>query len=284
MLSTTFDGSYGFKSGTSMAAPHVVGCFALALAAGVTDPRAAIPLGTTPPMERGMNLGHGVIDAVKMATGGQEPVYNRLVTLDGRLSTDDGIITKYEWAFQQGEPLVDLGKSLVEHGYAADGVFQVTLRVTDDGTPPLQSTIMKDVTIQDPLPNRPPVAEFTAELTGARPFQIRATSSSSDPDGDTMVYEWDFNYGTSPGNFLTSVPVHTHTYAGPGTFEIAHRVTDSKGLVSDIVFQTIVVPVPNSPPLANFSVSNTPTSPPPPPPPPTDDAPLAVFTIQDAPA
>jgi subtilisin len=70
--STLPNNTYGNLSGTSMASPHVAGVFALAVAAGITDPRSIIPR-STDRGNRDADYGFGVIDADKMVRGGEDP-------------------------------------------------------------------------------------------------------------------------------------------------------------------------------------------------------------------
>ena len=95
-----------------MAAPHVAGCFALAIASGVADPRAAIPESTDRTI-RTPELGYGVIDAAKIVLGGGLPVFNRMVTFDGRSSHDpEGGALTYEWSFNSADDFTDFGTPL----------------------------------------------------------------------------------------------------------------------------------------------------------------------------
>ena len=74
--------------------------------------------------------------------------------------------------------------------------------------------------------NNPPVADFTATPTsGSTPLIVQVDASgSSDPDGDSIRYLWDFGDGdTAIG--LTS----NHTYDTAGTFTIRLTVTDTEG-------------------------------------------------------
>src|SRR2546428_13729516 len=64
--------------------------------------------------------------------------------------------------------------------------------------------------------NRPPAASFTATpASGTAPLSVSFNAgSSSDPDGDSLTYAWDFGDGSPAG---TGVSVN-HTYQAGGSF------------------------------------------------------------------
>jgi len=76
--------------------------------------------------------------------------------------------------------------------------------------------------VEVPEPNGTPVAELT--VTQAGNTVTVDGSSSTDPDGTIVDYEWDFGDGT-----VSSGSQVTHTYAEAGTYVIALAVTDSQG-------------------------------------------------------
>ncbi|MBU1179742.1 S8 family peptidase [Patescibacteria group bacterium] len=65
VLSTTNDGGYGVKNGTSMATPHVVGVAALMVSAGVTDVRGTLTATAEDlgPVGFDNSYGYGLVDA-----------------------------------------------------------------------------------------------------------------------------------------------------------------------------------------------------------------------------
>lgn len=93
--------------------------------------------------------------------------------------------------------------------------------------------------------NRAPVAVATANPTsGLSPLQVAFDGSkSTDPDNDTLTYEWDFTDG-SPKSTVAK-PTHTFTSAQPKVFNVKLTVRDSKGGSNST---TIPIDVGNTPP------------------------------------
>lgn len=88
--------------------------------------------------------------------------------------------------------------------------------------------------------NNPPHALFTANpSSGSAPLVVQFDASeSSDPDGDTLQYHWDFGDGTSDSGVSTT---HTYGEAQTGrTVTVVLTVTDEHG-VSDSSDTNIVL-------------------------------------------
>ena len=71
-------------------------------------------------------------------------------------------------------------------------------------------------------PNQPPVADFTATVTG---MTVAFLDASTDADGTVASRSWDFGDG-SPASTATSP---SHTYAAGGTYSVTLTVTDNDG-------------------------------------------------------
>ncbi|MCB2205824.1 PKD domain-containing protein [bacterium] len=71
--------------------------------------------------------------------------------------------------------------------------------------------------------NTPPVASFTATpSSGDAPLQVSFDASTSDdPDGSIVAYDWDFGDGSTGSGMLIS-----HTYQNGGTYTATLTVTD----------------------------------------------------------
>ena len=81
--------------------------------------------------------------------------------------------------------------------------------------------------------NHAPTAAFTTSVSD---LTVSVTDGSSDPDGDTLSYAWDFGDGTTS----TSASPDPHTYTAGGTYTVKLTVTDPGGL-SDTVSHDVTV-------------------------------------------
>jgi len=79
-----------------------------------------------------------------------------------------------------------------------------------------------------PVPNQPPIANFT--YSPEKPVVNQSVtfdaSSSYDPDGNITNYEWDFGDGNITN---TTHEIIKHSYSESGSYEVILTVTDNKG-------------------------------------------------------
>jgi len=140
----------------------------------------------------------------------------------------DGTIVNYLWNFGDGNTATGV---TVDHAYADDGVYTVTLTVTDDDGATDSATATKNVL------NRLPLASFTQNATTV--MQDEAihfdASGSRDPDGAIVNYLWNFG----DGNTATGVIVN-HAYSEEGNYTVTLTVTDDDGASSSVVAETTV--------------------------------------------
>jgi len=129
----------------------------------------------------------------------------------------DGAIKSYSWDFGDGTNATGL---TVDHAYADDGDYTVTLAVTDDddgtGTAAAEKTIL----------NRVPFANFTAspETVYANETITFDASASYDQDGFIVTYFWDFGDGTNATGAIVE-----HSYVKGGTYVVTLTVIDDDG-------------------------------------------------------
>ncbi|MCB0211353.1 MAG: PKD domain-containing protein [Anaerolineae bacterium] len=161
------------------------------------------------------------------------------ITFDGSGSSDvsPNDTLSYAWNFGDGTPIVTSGV-VVTHAYADNGIYNVSLQVTDDdgGT----NTANTTATIN----NLNPTAEAGGPYITTINVAVSLTGSGTDVAADTLTFEWDLN---NDGTFETSGLTPSHTWAMPGLKTVTFRVTDDDG---GFTTDTATVDV-GSPPTAN---------------------------------
>ena len=160
---------------------------------------------------------------------------HRPLSFDGSGSIDlDGNIISYGWNF--GDGTIGSGISPT-HTYDDDGVYQVSLTVTDDlggtDTDTLTATIV----------GSSPIANAGGPYYGYMNQSIRFNASrSTDLDGTIISYTWDFGDGTSGAGLLCS-----HSYEDNDTYLVTLTINDNDGFTgSDTTLAVILTP--NQPP------------------------------------
>lgn len=130
----------------------------------------------------------------------------------------DGTIAGYSWNFGDGNTSTEASPT---HSYATPDDYTVTLVVTDN----LGATHTDQVSVTVPMtPNLPPLAVGTATPNeGPAPLVVQFSSvGSSDPEGGSLSYLWDFGDGVT-----STSPNPSHSYAGLGNFAATLTVKDS---------------------------------------------------------
>ena len=195
---------------------------------GTDSSTATIGLGNQPP--------------VADANGPYSGTVGDAITFDGTGSNDqDGSIASYSWDFGDGS--TGSGPSPT-HAYAAAGMFNVTLTVTDDNGATDSAASTAEIVAQ-PV-NQPPVSDPNGPYSGTAGVAITLDGTgSSDPDGTIVAYDWDFGDG-STGSGETP----THTYNADGNFTVTLTVTDVAG-DSDSATTTASIGAVNQPPVSD---------------------------------
>lgn len=159
----------------------------------------------------------------------------------------DGVIAGYVWTFGDGSPVSTVPNP--SHTYAADGTYTATLVVTDNGG----ATGSATVTVTVGTANLPPNAVAGADVTdGDAPLDVQFDGSSSDdPDGTVVAYDWEFGDGSSTSTDESPL----HTYTTPGSYVALLTVTDNEGATNtDSVAITVGEPPVGVPPTAVLNV------------------------------
>ena len=163
---------------------------------------------------------------------------NEIIEFNASASYDpDGTIVSYSWDFGDGNVATSV---FVDHAYADNRTYIITLTVTDDDGATDNATSTKYVL------NRPPVAKFepTETVYTGEAITFNATSSH-DPDGVINSYVWDFGDGTDATGIIVN-----HTYSDDGDYIVTLTVTDDDGSTGTF---TSIKTVLNRSPFAYFT-------------------------------
>ncbi len=146
----------------------------------------------------------------------------------------------YAWDFGDGD--MATGNS-VSHSYTDDGVYVVTLIITNNlGAMDIHTII---VTVL----NSPPSANAGGDQSTTEDRAVTLSGTGSDLGGAALTYAWDLGDGsTGTGAALT------HAYTAAGTYTASLTVTDEDGATGT---DTCYVAVANVAPTAAFSVDHT---------------------------
>ena len=152
------------------------------------------------------------------------------LSFDGLGSNDPGgSIVSYAWDF--GDGTTGSGPT-PSHVYAAPGIYEITLTVTDADGAMVEDRTSLVVAPSAPPPNAAPTAQGSATpLTGTSPLTVSFDASASSDDGTIVSYAWDFGDGATGSGALTS-----HVYTTPGTYTATVTVTDDGGLTDSASF------------------------------------------------
>ncbi len=137
------------------------------------------------------------------------------------MSTDDGTIISWNWSFGDGNTSDEQNPM---YYYTADGLYDVTLNVTDDKNAAGAITKQILVVTLQPLP-LPPVANFTyAPIEGiTNETNITFNASNSINYSSIVSYYWEFGDGVN----ITEINVTTiHKYASAGAYKVNMTITD----------------------------------------------------------
>lgn len=136
--------------------------------------------------------------------------------------TDPGTADSHTYAWTFGDGTTGTGQN-PSHTYLDDGVFTVSVTVTDDdgGASPAATTTAT-------ISNEAPTANAGGAYSGVEGAIISFNGSATDPGaGDTFTYAWTLGDGT-----VSTAQNPSHGYADNGTYVVTLIVTDDNGGVS----------------------------------------------------
>ena len=158
------------------------------------------------------------------STEGVELTFNGVFTDPGTLDTHT-----IQWDLGDGTIMTDV--LTISHTYLADGIYNVTLQVSDDDGGVGQDALV--VTVN----NANPVVFAGLDQAVALGTAVSFSGSFTDTGSlDTHTLLWEFGDGSTITNTLTP----THTYALTGTYTTTLTITDDDGGIgSDDVTITV---------------------------------------------
>jgi len=256
-----FDGD-GIVDSTAPIADYVFvepGTFAVTLT--VTDDGGNTDTNTKSVSVSGAARPAGEPPAAEFAFMPPTPDAGALVLFNATLSREtDGRIVSYAWDFD-GDGTVDSYAAIVDHTFAENGTYAVTLTVTDEygRTSTQTQTIVVGPVVQPPQAEQilPPIAdfEFTPQQPQTGSFVRFNGTLSEDTDGTIVSYDWDFE---SDGIVDATAAIVEHAFPA-GRFDVSLTVSDDDGATDTLTRTLDVLPAspPSStmPPVADFEFS-----------------------------
>ncbi|MFH1892581.1 MAG: PKD domain-containing protein [Candidatus Zixiibacteriota bacterium] len=155
------------------------------------------------------------------------------VNFYGSGSDADGYIVLHEWDFD-GDGVYDWSSATAgntTHTYTEAGTYSATYRVTDNaGLSATAPVILTEVRVGPP--GSPTASAGANPTSGQAPLSVSFQGVATDPEGNIVLYEWDFDGdGAFDWSSATTGNI-SHTYDIPGLYYPAFRVTDGDGLVA----------------------------------------------------
>ena len=164
------------------------------------------------------------------------------VQFNGACVDIDGECVLYEWDFN-GDDVFEYASG--EDGrtiniYNNEGVFEATLRVTDDHG--LTSSSNRTITVHK---NIVPIAQAGINHVVLVGETIQLNGTCSDSDGTCEYYEWDVDGDGQYDYQSTTGGSTTYVLNEAGIYNAVFRVTDDDGLTSTDSVTIIVNPIPS---------------------------------------
>jgi PKD repeat protein len=130
----------------------------------------------------------------------------------------EGAALTYNWNFGDGTASTN---AYTSHTYATSGTYNARLTVSD-GTNNTTSSALT-ITVNAAPVNQPPNAVASATpASGAAPLNVTFSSAgSTDPEGASLSYNWDFGDGTT-----SSAANPSHNYSAAGNYLVQLSVSD----------------------------------------------------------
>ena len=160
------------------------------------------------------------------------------LAVDCNATASTGSISQYTWEFNDGSSVGH--DAITSHTFSADGTYTISLTVQDANG--ATNTTSRQITLsQSSEDNQPPTAVLVingSAPVGDTPLSVDFDAAgSSDPEGSTLTYSWDFGDGTTAAG---SEQI-THQYTVAGTYRATVKVTDNQGAFDTETSQPVMV-------------------------------------------
>ncbi len=158
------------------------------------------------------------------------------------LSQATGGVPIVAWNWNFGDPTSGITNTSniqnPSHSFNAEGNFNARLFITNANG--CIDSITKVVTI-----NAAPKPKFISD-TACNASATHFTDQSTSGSGNLVAWQWDFGEPSSGTNNTSTLQNPTHTYAGPGTYNVTLTVTNSNSCQQDTAILVIVNPKPQA--------------------------------------
>jgi len=152
----------------------------------------------------------------------------------------------YSWDVD-GNGTPDDTRESFTHIYQQAGIFTVNLSVTDAAGRSTSDNVIINVTNSNPISI--PGGPYKGQVGQLIQFD---GSGSSDPDGDSITFSWNFGDGSTGTGMKPS-----HTYSTPGNYTVTLTVSDGWGSDTKQTTAEITAPVP-APAITGYNPSEGP--------------------------
>ena len=144
--------------------------------------------------------------------------------------SDRGILDTHTIAWDFGDGNTTSDTLTPSHVYTDDGVYEVTLTVTDNDGASTSSSI--NVTVNNAAPA---ITSLTGDTQINEGDRANFSASATDPGSDELSYTWDFGDGeTATGTDVT------HAFAQNGNYTVIATVTDDDGAFTNSTLEVVV--------------------------------------------